>query len=333
MAAIAYGFVLQTGSTVPFLTGLVALVALVGVARVASFGPTAPTARMDAFLAVTVGLSLLLAIGLDVFRVEGDIDRMNSVFKTYLQIWVMLGVGSAYALWRLLHGWRSPLTGFALGVSSRKRSSLWQSTVPLRFLPRIGRSAWALGLVLLIAGTAIYPIMGTQDRLRDRFRTDAQPLTLDGMAYMQDTTFTDEVGSVGLGFDYYGIMWMQRNIEGTPVIVEAHTPTYRWGGRISIYTGLPSVIGWQWHQEQQRWDYRQDIAQRIFQVNTLYETQDPVRALEIIERYGVEYIYVGELETNYYPEEGIAKFEGGLRPFLDPVYTNEQVTIYRVIDR
>jgi YYY domain-containing protein len=347
-AAIAYGFVLQTGSTVPFLTGLVALVAIVGVTRIASFGPTA---RMDAFLAVTIGLSLLLAIGLDVFRVEGDIDRMNTVFKTYLQIWVMLGVGSAYALWRLMHGWRSPLTEFALGASSLKRrspltsfalwassakaSSLWQFIVRPGFgrLGLAGRSVWLVGLVLLIAGTAIYPIMGTQDRLRDRFRTDAQPLTLDGMAYMRDATFTDEVGSVDLGFDYDGIEWMQRNIEGTPVIVEAHTPTYRWGGRISIYTGLPSVIGWQWHQEQQRWDYRQDIAQRIFQVNTLYETQDPVRALEIIERYGVEYIYVGELETNYYPEEGIAKFEGSLRPFLDPVYTNDRVIIYRVRDR
>ncbi len=328
VAAIAYGFVLQTGSTVPFLTGLVALVAVVGVARVASFGPTA---RMDAFLAVTIGLSLLLAIGLDVFRVEGDIERMNSVFKTYLQIWVMLGVGSAYALWRLMSAPRGEAS--LVRASSAKASSLWQSTARLRSLPSIGRSVWLVGLVLLIAGAAIYPIMGTQDRLRDRFRNDAQPLTLDGMAYMQDTTFTDEVGSVGLGFDYEGITWMQRNIEGTPVIVEAHTPTYRWGGRISIYTGLPSVIGWQWHQEQQRWDYRRDIAQRIFQVNTLYETQDPIRALEIIERYEVEYIYVGELENNYYPEEGIAKFEGGLRPFLDPVYTNERVTIYRVLSR
>jgi YYY domain-containing protein len=306
-AAITFGFVWQTGSTVPFLTGLVALVALVGVARVASFGPTA---RMDAFLAVTVGLSLLLAIGLDVWRVEGDIDRMNTVFKTYLQIWVMLGVGSAYALWRLTHSWKISLSGL---------------------LSKPGRSAWAFGLVLLVAGTAIYPVMGTQDRLRDRFQAADQPLTLDGMAYMREATFTDEKGPVSLVHDLDGITWMQRNILGTPVIVEAHTPTYRWGGRISVYTGLPSVIGWQWHQEQQRWDYRQDIAQRIFQVNTLYQTPDPARALQIIDRYGVEYVYVGELEKRYYPEEGIAKFEGDLRPFLDPVYTNEQVTIYKVL--
>ena len=308
-AAIAVAFVWQTGSTVPFLTALVAVVAVVGVARVMSFGPTA---RMDAFLAITVGLSLLLAIGLDVFRVEGDIDRMNTVFKTYLQIWVMMGVGSAYALWRILQNWRFSLSSY---------------------VPAAGRAGWALALILLVAGASIYPIMGTQDRLRDRFDPDGQPLTLDGMAYMQGATFTDEMGPVDLVHDYDGITWMQRHIQGSPVIVEAHTPTYRWGGRISIYTGLPSVVGWQWHQEQQRWGYRQDIAQRIFQVNTLYETEDPVRALQIIDRYGVEYVYVGELEKRYYPETGIAKFSGSLSPFLEPVYTNDQVTIYRVLGR
>jgi uncharacterized membrane protein len=258
------------------------------------------------------------------------------VFKTYLQIWVMLGMGSAYALWRILHGWRFPLSFASFArASSAKISSLWQMTVHpnARFFGIAGRAAWAVVLVLLIAGATIYPVMGTQDRLRDRFQADAQPLTLDGMAYMREATFTDEKGPVDLGHDYEGIIWMQRNIAGTPVIAEAHTPTYRWGGRVSIYTGLPSVIGWKWHQEQQRWEYRQDIAQRIFQVNTLYETEDPVRALEIIDRYGVEYVYVGELEKRYYPEEGIAKFEDDLRPFLDPVYTNERVTIYRVIER
>ena len=190
-----------------------------------------------------------------------------------------------------------------------------------------------LVLVLLFAGAAIYTVMGTQDRLRDRFQPDGQPLTLDGMAYMREATFTDEMGPVQLVHDYDAITWMQRNIEGTPVIVEANTPIYRWGGRVSIYTGLPSVAGWQWHQEQQRWDYRQDVAHRIYQVNTLYETEDPARALAVIERYDVDYVYVGELEKRYYPEAGIAKFEGALRPFLEPVYANQEVTLYRVVGR
>ena len=47
---------------------------------------------------------------------------------------------------------------------------------------------------------------------------------------------------------------MQDNVQGSPVIVEAAPAgvQYAWMGRISIYTGLPDVVGWEWHEEQQR---------------------------------------------------------------------------------
>lgn len=335
LAASAYGLVEVGGSTVPFVVVMLIAVVSVGVARAVSFGPAA---RVDAFVAAMIGLSLLLVLGVDFLRVEGDIDRMNTVFKTYLQVWVLMGVGSAYALWRLLSsGVEDPEMREANLADRRWRGGLDEGTVGTRpsvgWVLGMGRRGWILVLVLLAAGAAIYTVMGTQDRLRDRFQPDGQPLTLDGMAYMREATFTDEMGPVQLVHDYEAITWMQRNIEGTPVIVEANTPIYRWGGRVSIYTGLPSVAGWQWHQEQQRWDYRQDVAHRIYQVNTLYETEDPARALAVIERYDVDYVYVGELEKRYYPEAGIAKFEGALRPFLEPVYANQEVTLYRVVGR
>ena len=41
---------------------------------------------------------------------------------------------------------------------------------------------------------------------------------------------------------------MEENIQGTPVVLEAQTPEYRWGSRVAIYTGFPTVVGWSWHQ-------------------------------------------------------------------------------------
>ena len=108
------------------------------------------------------------------------------------------------------------------------------------------------------------------------------------------------------------------------------TPTYRWGGRISIYTGLPSVVGWQWHQQQQRWDYRFAVDQRIDDVNTIYRTSDPAEALALLNKYGVTYVYVGQLEKLYYPSTGLEKFEAELGSSLSKIVVNDEVTIYRV---
>jgi uncharacterized membrane protein len=256
-----------------------------------------------AFAAAIVGVSLLLVIGLDIFRVQGDIDRMNSVFKFYLQVWVMLGLASAYLLWRLAYTHRVA------------RSGGW-------------RKVWVGALVVLVAGASVYPLLGTQDRLSERF--SILPMTLDGTAYMRETVYRDRRGDIDLAADYDGINWLQQNVEGSPLILEGLTPNYRWGGRISVYTGLPTIVGWQWHQEQQRWGYRWAVGDRAKDVNQIYRTTSSSEALSLMRKYGVEYVYVGQLERLYYLEEGLRKFDEGLD--LEEVYRNEQVRIYRVPD-
>ena len=302
LTGIASGVV---GGTIVF-----AVLALAGIIVVGSraLSHVQADSAIVGFVSLLVVVAFSLVLGLDFLRVEGDIDRMNNVFKFYLQVWVLMAVSAAYLLWRLLHG---------QSWGRRWRGLRW---------------AWAGVLVALMASAAVYPLLGTQDRLRDRFEGNATALTLNGEAYIAGATYRDEKGAVDLAADFRGIEWLRENVEGSPVILEANTPTYRWGGRVSIYTGMPSVVGWRWHQEQQRWGYRADVDRRIRDVNTIYRTEDPGQAISLLARYNVRYVYLGQLERMYYPGRGIEKFGGALAEYLEPVFTSEAVTIYRVRD-
>ena len=291
-----------TGSTIPFALLLFVLAAASGIRRLAS---RSPDARQVTFATVLVCAALGVVIGLDIFRVEGDIDRMNSVFKLYLQVWVLLAVASAYLAWRI----------FRTGVAERAMSVPW------------GR-AWGWGLALLVLAAAVYPVLGTQARLKTRF--DVLPLTLDGMAYMRTAEYNDPNGEIDLSADYDAIRWIQANVQGSPVVLEGLTPNYRWGGRISVYTGLPSVVGWRWHQEQQRWGYRWAVGERARDVDRIYATPDAGEALELMRKYNVEYVYLGQLEHLYYPDHGLAKFDEAMAPSLEQVYRTDHVRIYRI---
>ena len=293
-------------STVLVVGILIALTAAVGVRILSSGGRDAPAPAFVCLMALT---ALSVVVGLDFIRVEGDIDRMNSVFKFYLQVWVLLALAAAYMMWRLL--------GSEMFSGARR----WTF-----------RYAWAAVLAALLFGSAIYPVFGTQDRLRDRFEGNVTPLTLDGLAFISGSVYRDLKGRIDMERDFEGIRWLRENVQGSPIVLEANTPTYRWGGRVSIHTGLPSVVGWKWHQEQQRWGYRNMVVSRITDVDRIYSTSDVSQAVSLLDRYDVKYVYLGQVERLYYPADGIAKFEAGLAPYLRTVYETDYVTIYEVLN-
>ena len=293
------------GSTVPFVVILLVVVAVAALRWLPSARPDVP---LLSFVAVIVVVALGLALGLEFFRVEEDIDRMNSIFKFYLQIWVLLALASAYILWRSWFDGRLRPAGMS----------------PVR-------KVWLGALAVLLVSASIYPVLGTRARLGDRFQGQPTPLTLDGTAYIQDAVYRDREGDIDLDADFDGILWLRENVEGSPIVLEGVTPTYRWGSRVSNYTGLPTVVGWRWHQEQQRWDYRWAIADRIGDVERIYATTSATEALSLLRKYGVKYVYVGRLERLYYPGPGLDKFDGALSDHLKKVYQNPDVAIYRVL--
>ena len=257
-----------------------------------------------------VVVALLVALGVEFIRVEDDIGRMNTLFKFYIQVWVLLALASAYIVWNLGARGMFRLRGMTPA-----------------------RGVWLSMLVILIASSFIYTALSTRDRLADRF--DTSSFTLDGAQFMTTTGHIDR----GTGtliehiWDYQAIEWLQDEIQGSPVILEAHTDQYQWGSRIADYTGLPTVLGWPWHQTQQRMQYAGAVRDRRADVQEIYSTEDSDAALELLKKYRVEYVVVGQLEQARYPAPGLQKFDdwvhGTYEGTAEVVYENPGIKIYR----
>jgi uncharacterized membrane protein len=162
------------------------------------------------------------------------------------------------------------------------------------------------------------------------------PHTLDGMAYMAYATYADDWGTMDLSQDYHAIQWLQENVKGSPVIVEANLRNlYRWGSRFSIYTGLPSVMGWDWHEKQQRSIVPPIVVdRRLNQVRELYTSMDLTRTRYLLDYYHVSLIVVGALERAYYGPVAQAKFDDLVQAgYLYLGYDKDGVRIYRVVGR
>lgn len=301
---VAVAIVLMAGGWFLKLNVWLVAVPLMTLAVLLALGRDLPPTRRLALLLLF--LALAITMGVEVVRQKDDIGRMNTVFKFYVQAWVLFGVATAFGL----SAWAA-------------RAMSWR--------PEWRRLAWGVTGVLF-AGVLLFPITAAPAKIRDRFSAEASPRGLDGMAYMERAKYFENNRDLRLDQDKDAILWLLRNVEGSPVILEAQTPEYRWGSRISIYTGLPAVQGWNWHQKQQRSVVPGTaIDRRVAHVREMYETPDLVRAQKLLNTYGVSYIIVGELERAIYNPAGLAKFERlAEQGYLKPAYTGGSVTIYRV---
>jgi uncharacterized membrane protein len=118
------------------------------------------------------------------------------------------------------------------------------------------------------------------------------------------------------------IEWLKSAPDG--VIAEAVGGGYTSYGRISVYTGLPTVINWpdhegQWGRGGEEQGTRQD------DIKLLYTTSDWSAALDILKKYDIRYVYVGLLERSTYPLQ-----EEKFHVHLLQVFQQGSVTIYQV---
>jgi YYY domain-containing protein len=340
--APARGYVLLLGGAVVLGLGLglgggsavaLLLTALLALVLAASWENRHSAGLLVAGLLSATGLAL--GIFVEFFTLQGDIGRMNTVFKFYLQTWVMWGLVSAVALVWMLRAPHGASAGFRVQRSGLVDNS--EPGTPNPALRAIARRVWLVAAAGLLLAALAFPLAGTPARLADRFL--ALPPTLDGMAYMSHVSFTDssqEVTARNPGgvtihpaADEAAIEWLLSNVQGSPVVLEASVPEYRWGTRVAMYTGLPAVLGWRWHQVQQRGTYAPMVDQRLRDVQTMFNDPSPNRVLPLLKKYQVRYVYVGALERAYYTAAGLIKFDQQTDLF-NPVYRQHGVTIYEV---
>ena len=211
--------------------------------------------------------------------------RANTTFKFGYHAWVLLSIIFAVALAELIKRWADHKFFYT------------------KYL--------GLGLltVALIAGL-FYPFQAIKQFY---WSNSLSNLTLDGADWMKQATLAD----------WQTIDFINQNFQDRKVIAEAVGNSYTAYSRITTYTGMITPMGWQTHE----WTWRLDakavarakpgenvetgwgaVAKITDDIGQLYNTPNSADASQIIARYGISYVYVGDLERTAYPGLQEAKF-------------------------
>lgn len=119
---------------------------------------------------------------------------------------------------------------------------------------------------------------------------------LDGLTYLK-TLYPN---------DYEAILWIQKNISGQPVLIEAQGDSYTDYERISANTGLPTPLGWTVHEWLWRGNYSFPQS-RLDDIKTLFEGTIQ-QTIPLIRKYKISYVILGDQERTKYPGINEGKF-------------------------
>ncbi len=268
----------------------------------------------DRFVLLVIGVGSLLILVTESVYVRDAFDgttfyRMNTVFKFYFQIWFLLGLAGAFAAFRL---WRA--------FSGRTK---------------LGQAALTIALVFGVALGGVYTLLGPVSYFGALNGGPVRMVSqgLDGISWMESTDKSD----------YLAIVWMQSHIHGNPVVLEATGPDYSMLGRVSTYTGLATLLGWEGHEEQWRTDLP-IIAARHSLIDRIYATADWRLARKLLRANHVSLVYVGPCERAVYGNSAaaatlcgsdtrVASAPGSLLKFgqfMRPIYRRDGVVVYRL---
>ncbi len=246
--------------------------------------------KMDIFITILNCFAFLLILAPEFVYLKDIYTtyfRANTMFKLCYQAFIILSLTSAYSILRIFSG-----------ISFKKKIQ-----APFIFV-------FTLMSGILITIVSIYPYFAINSYYNNLQKFEG----VDGTKYLLSSYKSDA----------NAITWINQNIKGQPVMVEAQGDSYTDYERISSNTGLPTIFGWTVHEW--LWHGTYDIAPpRIEDVKTLYETADIAKTKNIIKKYNVTYMYIGDMERKKYTVND-EKF----KQLGKVIYHNGATTIYQI---
>jgi YYY domain-containing protein len=248
------------------------------------------------FVLLLITLGTLLILGPEFLYLRDNFGfRINTIFKFYYQAWIVLSLAAAY--------------GAAVLFGRFDYGSREALDPPLNAKRGAANVIFSILFVLVLVVGLVYPVLGVASKTNG-FNPPFE-YTLDDFDRVQRET-PDEAAA---------LLWLRSAPDG--VIAEAIGGAYSSYARVSIYTGLPTVLGWGNHEGQWR-DYALQ-GSRAQDIEMLYSTPDWAIAQDILQRYNIRYVYIGNLERVTYRVS-----EEKFKLFLKPVFQQGNVVIYEV---
>lgn len=262
-------------------------------------------------------MAMALIIGVEFFYVRDIFEksnapyfRTNTVFKFYFQAWVIWGIACGYYVFYIIQKIFSVQVriNFALLL-------IYLTPILIFYLASISYIAEAVNDFYSFFKYSNGRNFSFERMVEGKSGDLVIYKTLDGNDYIRER----------YPEDYAAINWINENVEGQPVILEAVGGAYTYFSRISTNTGLQTPMGWPTHQWQ--WRDNSDVVFKIQdEVNSLYSSPTDARFQEVVKKYKVEFIIVGGKEREIAPNLNESIFE----KYARVVFEEGETRIYQI---
>ena len=232
-------------------------------------------------------------------------DRMNTIFKFFLECWYILSICSVYTIYYLFKNYYTDI------IKANNRLAKGIIFTLLSF------GVILIVLSLFTSATAIIGYSKTD-------HTGAyKPInTINGFEYIKHTTPSE----------FNSINWINKNItEQNATMVEATGTPYGIYSRIVMNTGIPTMVGWvKAAHLKQRAVKEEDINKRAEDTEKIYTTTEAYKAYDLLKKYNINYVYIGPIETDKYGTNGVKKFKE-TKTLFKLLYSDKYTAIFKVL--